>query len=649
MSKKEKFENLLKPGKIGSLKLKNRIIMAPIATNYAGPQGEISQRLIKYYKERAKGGAALITTGSAYIMPDYSIGQVTGNHIGIYKDSQIADLGELADAIKENGAKAAIQIFHGGRQARYKTPISFSDIPYTDVPSGKKVRVRKLNIEEIEGLEEAFAIAALRAKLAGFDAVNLHFANGYLGSESLSPKYNNRDDIYGGSTENRMRFCLNIIRRTKEKVGDDFPVYCRVSTQEFVDEGLTLEESKVIIKEFEKAGMVGIDLSSGVGESVKHAMPPACMPRGFASSDAAEIKKELNIPVIIAGRINDPFLAEEILREQKADFIAMGRALIADPHLPKKVVVGIPEDIKMCTACNECRKRVIDKLHLRCAINPIAGREIEHGNIRHVQKAKKIIIVGAGPAGMEAARICALRGHDVVLYEKTNELGGGQLRLAMTPPHKGEFKNIVSYYSNQLKKMSNLKLIFNKEATAELILKQNPDTVIIATGAEPLIPDIPGIERNIVCSYHEVLSSKKKIAGEVVIMGGGRVGCEVASFLGSSCEKVTIIEMLSEIGGDMEVATLFCLKEDLGRNNVNVLTNKKAIAITDEVVVAVDKNWNETRIKADAVILALGAKSVNGLKDKLIRIKELHVIGDAKEPRKIMDAIFEGFSAGNGV
>ena len=296
------FERLLEPGKIGNMTLKNRMVMAAMATNFAGPGGEVTPRLIEYYRRRSTGGVGLITVEAAYVMDDHGVGRSAPNELGLFKDTFIPDLGELVDAVHEAGAKIAIQPHHAGRQGQHPSPVSITDIPcgYYGTP------VRKLSLRELEELEDAFAEASFYAKKAGFDAVELHFANGYLPSQSLSPKFNNRTDIYGGNFENRLRFCLNIIKKTRSKVRPDYPLYCRLLTQEFVPGGLTIDDTKLIAKELEKAGLVAIDLNNGIRESVIHTIPPACLPRGFASDLAKEMKSAVNIPVIIAGRINDP-------------------------------------------------------------------------------------------------------------------------------------------------------------------------------------------------------------------------------------------------------------------------------------------------------------------------------------------------------
>lgn len=643
------FYKLVEPGRIGSLTTRNRIVFPPMATNLATPDGGVSERLIRYYQRRAKGGAGLITIEATYIMDDGGIGRSVPNVLGIYKDSQIAGLSELVDAIHDFGSRIAIQPQHAGRQALHSHPVSISDIPCGHYGTP----VRKLSISELEEIEDAFAEAAYRAKRAGFDAVNLHFANGYLPWQSLSPKFNNRNDIYGGTFERRLMLCLNIIRKTRKKVGEDFPLYCRMSTQEFVDGGLTVEDTALIAKEFEKAGLDAIDLNNGIRESVFHTIPPACLPRGFAADLAAEVKKAVNIPVFIAGRINDPFVAEKILEEGKADFVSMGRALIADPDLPRKVMEGRTDLIRPCIACNlGCRRRVLTEgRSIRCSVNPMAGREIELEPLPKAAEPKKVCIIGGGPAGLEAAVTAAKRGHSVELYERESKLGG-LLHIGSVPPHKEELLNIVNYYEAELRELPDVTVHLGEEFAPSRVSESQCDVTVVAVGSDPVIPPVPGCDRAEVYTAHQVLSGTTVRGERVVVVGGGSTGCETAEYLAKQGKRVRIIEMLDDVAIGEDTAVKYCLLKRLGELGVEIDCGLKLQEITDKEVIALERKTLELKhIEADSVVLALGVRSkrafLEGIPEELKG--SLIVIGDACEPGRILEAISSGHHAARAI
>jgi len=472
------MDYLFKPIEIRKMGLKNRIVMPSIGCFFVGEQ------LKNFYIERADGNVGLIVIGPTAIDED------NPSYINVYNDEFIPELRDLAESIKAHGSRVGLQLWHPGRYSSFPGDhvVSASDIP---APIFTRQRPRALTIPEIENLEDEFADGALRTKKAGFDCVEFTAATGYLISQFLSSATNKRTDKYGGSLENRARFLLNIIDKTRDKVGEDFPILCRISGNEYVEGGNTLEDQKSIAIMLEKAGVDALNVNVGWHESPIDQMS-MMVPRGGFIYLAAKIKEVVNIPVIASHRINDPVLANDIIKEGKADMVAMARPLIADPELPKKAKEGRFNEIRTCIACNSCFDMVFEGLPITCLVNPAVGRESEF-KITPVDTPKKVIIVGGGPGGMEAARVTHLRGHNVSLYEKDRRLGG-QINLITACPDMEEFANVPRYYNNQLKDVD---IVYNVDIKPDFLIDQKPDAIIVATGASPIIPNVPGVE----CMY----------------------------------------------------------------------------------------------------------------------------------------------------
>lgn len=639
-----KYPELFKPGMIGKMRVKNKIVFAPCTTNFAGPLGEVTDRLIKYYRERAKGGVGLIIIENTQVK--YPEGKNVSCQLRLDDDKYIPGYQELAEALHVYGARVFQQIHHAGRQPHNTEgvqPTAPSAIPcgFLQIP------VRELTTAEIWDLVERFSETALRVQRTGIDGVEFHGAHGYLIGQFMSPHTNQRIDEWGGTFQRRMKFIMEIIKRTRQKVDPDFPLCLRYSADEFVPGGLNMDDGKEIARMAEAAGIDVLHVSAGIYESMPRLLEPMRFEEGWRVYLAQEIKKVVRIPVITVGQIKTPSFAERILEEGRADFVALGRPLIADPEWPQKAVEGRDEDIRKCISCNiGCiGGHVFADLYMRCTVNPAVGREREEQwvELKPAEKKKKIMVVGGGPGGMEAARVASLRGHKVTLYEKESELGG-QLRIAAVPPGKDKLNYIIEYYSHQLGK-AGVKVELGKVVDEKLIQEAKPDVLIIATGAAPLIPDIPGISGKNVLTYQDILSGKAEVPAEkVVVAGGGTVGCETSLYLAERSKKVTIVEMLGELAVDEEPITRFdLLTEQLPKAGVQSLTKRTITEISDKGVTVLDPLGRKSLVEADNVIIALGAKSVQTLEGKVKDIvPEVYAIGDSKEPRKIINAIYEG-------
>ena len=637
-----KLKRLFEPVKIGKLELKNRIVMPALNTKFGTEWGAVNDRLIDYFVERAKGGVGLIIIENTCV--DWPAGKAGTNPIRADEWKFIQGLHDLAEAVHLYGAKIATQLQHPGRQGSSLTAaegqqlVAPSEIPC--LPTGAEMP-HALTVEEIGVLIGKFIMGATITKAAGFDAVEIQGGHGYIITEFMSPYTNKREDEYGGDFEGRMKFPVAIIEGVRMVVGPDFPIIFRMSADEYVEGGLTLEDNKLIARRLEAAGVDALNVSAGIYESppwYSRIFPTAGMPMGCNVPLAQEIKKVVKIPIIVAGKLGDPVLAEKVLKEGKADLIAMGRSLLADPELPKKAYEGRLEDIRPCIYCNEaCIGNISRFWRISCVVNPALGREKEYA-IEPAKKRKRVLVVGGGPAGMEAARVAALRGHKVTLYEKAKTLGG-QLRAASAPQFKKPIGDLAEYLENQIGKLG-VKVELDVKATPTLIKRLKPDVVVLATGATPVIPDIPGAQASKVATAIDILLGRKRTGEKVVIIGGGEVGSELAWFLAEKGKKVTIIEMLGGVAMDMNMFSRFYLMDKLAELGIETLLNTTAQEITDKGVVAVDMEGNKQAIEADTVILATGFRPDNGLENKLKgAVSEIYTIGDCVKPGKIWGAI----------
>ena len=648
-----RFERLFSPIQVGPVELRNRIIMPGMEAALTNEDGSMSERAIRFYEARARGGAAMIIPSSTAVAPE---GRVTPFAPGIWNDAVIRGWADLAKAIHRHGSTLVVQLSHGGRQvAPGLEAVAPSAIPspplfrvtYATVAPKPSVP-RELSIAEIEDLIEKFAEGARRAKEAGADGVEIHGAHGYLISQFLSPYSNKRADAYGGTIEGRLKFAVEVIKRTREKVGRDFLVQLRLSAEELTPGGLQIRETKVMVPFLVEAGLDALSVSAGTYNlDGYHVLVPLPMdPLGTHYDRAAALKEVCSVPVIAVGRIKDPLLAEQILREDKVDLIAMGRALIADPDLPNKAAAGDLDEIRPCLSCGlGCGVYFMSGIGMTCTLNPSAAKE-EEMVITPAEKTKNVLVVGGGPGGLEAATVAAQRGHRVTLMEKSDHLGG-QWRIAAMPPLKQDISTGIKYLVAQAEK-AGVTIEMNKEVTPETVDDLEPDVVVVATGAAPLVPDIPGVENEIVCTAIDVLSGAVPPGNRAVIVGGGQLGLEMADYMRErEVEQLVVVEQLPEAGVGLLSSFARDMLSRLNAWGARIITSATVKEITEDGVV-LDKGGEEETIHGmDSVVLALGVESVDELSKRLEgKVAEVHVIGDAKEPRNALEAVAEGAQIG---
>ena len=630
---------LLEPIKVGCRILKNRIVMPPMEARLNTPAGDVTQDMIDYYAERAKGGASAIIVESTFIDGKESRSSLISS--GLHSDHFIKGKNLLAEAIQDNGALAILQLSHGGRQAKAAAtglqPVA---------PSALECKVtqrmpRALKVSEIEQIEDDFAAAAMRAKMAGFDGIEIHGAHGYLIFSFFSPYSNIRQDIYGGSIENRARFAVNIAKKIKQKVGNDMIVGLRISGTDFIENGFTIDMACQSVKLLEEY-IDYVHVSGGIYETSNlNTIVSLYGPYANLVPLAAKMKKSVNIPVITVGSL-DVALGEQALREGKADIVAFGRALIADPYLPKKVAEGRAGDIRPCIRGNEgCISRFYTGCAMRCEVNPACGREREF-EIKKAAEQKRVLVAGGGVAGMEAARIADLMGHKVTLLEKSNTLGG-HLIEGSAPDFKDKVSELLEWQKRQLKK-SGVDIRMQTAADKETVESIKPDALVIAIGSDYMQHDIEGSQYAVFAD--KALLDPESLGECVVVVGGGLIGTETALMLAQQHgKKVVILEMLEDIARDHEPGSKESLLYYLEEAGVEILCGYKVDRIEKDQVAC--SSGKEARcIKADSVVIATGLcarnKAVSELKNI---IDKTFVIGDCKSARRIFDAFHDAWKA----
>lgn len=635
--------NLFSPIKIKSMELANRAVMAPMGTNLGNEDGTVSEANIAYLRRRAQGGPGLIITEVTSVHPS---GSAINKELAAYDDRFIPGLKRLAEVAHTAGCKIALQLHHAGRESLFllKQGQAIAPSPIRSLVFG--LTPREMTKEEIKEIIAAFGTAALRAKKAGFDAVEIHGAHGYLLTQFLSPLANQRQDEYGGSLANRARFIIEVIEEVRRKVGEDFPISLRLSIEEFIKGGYTIEEMQKVVPDFVSAGVDIIHASIGThGSPAGITSAPAEYEPGFNTWRARKIKEVVDVPVIAVGRFTDPFLADEVIERQEADLVAFGRQFLADPDFLLKAREGRAEEILKCIACNQgCIERLLlGEGTIRCALNPETGQEIIYP-IGPAKTPRKIWIVGGGPAGLTAAKEAARLGHQVTLFEKESELGG-QLRYASKPPFKEIYADWIKWLVSEVaKKRVNIRL--NTAVTESLVDQEKPEAIIIAWGGEKIIPQIPGIEHSIVCDAWQILSEEVRPRSQIAIIGGGLIGMETADFLCQKGAKITIIEALKKSPVLKITSHGYMLHKRLKENQVNFIFNATVKEIGEDYIIASIEGQEQKLAPVDQVVIAVGLQPRNGLAEFLnARGYRYLVVGDALQPRRIMEATEEGAKA----
>jgi 2-enoate reductase len=658
------FARLFEPIRIGRIEVKNRIAMAPMGiVGLLNPDGSPGPRALDYYLERARGGVGLIITGVFRVenevenFPGLSA-RVTPQALGAFA--------ELAETVHALGTKIFVQLTAGfGRVAsplrlQGKQPVSASAIPYYWDP---RQTCRELTTEEIKKVVKAFGHAATVLAAAGLDGIELHGHEGYLFDQFMTPFWNKRTDQYGGSLDGRLRLSVEVLQEIKKKAGPDFLVQYRFGLkhyikglnsgalpgEKFIEAGRDIEEGLQIARRLEAAGFDSLHVDAGCYDSWYWTHPPVYQKTGFMADMAAAVKKVVKIPVIAVGKLSVPEFAESIIAEGRADIVALGKGLLSDPFWVKKIEEGQPQRIRPCIGCHDgCMGRVTKGKPLSCAVNPAAGRERLY-RLERVERPKKVAVVGGGPAGMEAARVAALRGHKVTLWEKGKSLGGHLLE-ASVPEFKKDLAQLLNWFERELDTLD-LEIRTGVEINADILRRENPEVTIIATGSQPIIPDVPGALAGKIVTAIDLLLGRAAVGEKVVVLGGGLIGCEIALWLAQQGKKVAVVEILGDLlsaGIPVQHMNRLMLLDLLKFHEVEVITNTTILKVLEDGRLLFN---NQRRFPPpDKIVTAVGLKPERELYQSLQgKISNLYLIGDSRNPQNVMTAVWDAYEVGRMV
>ena len=636
-----KFEAMFQPIQIGPMTVANRFVMSPMGNNFANTDGSMSERSASYYGARAKGGFGLITFEATVVYKEAKGGP---RKPCLYDDSTVSSFQAVIAACHQAGAKVSIQLQHAGPEGNTKVtgyPLkAASAIP----ASCGRETPEAITRDELYRLIECYGDAAVRAKKAGADAVEIHCAHGYLVSTFISARTNKRVDEFGGSFENRMRLPKLIIENIRKKTGNSLAIICRINATDDVEGGQTAQDAAAVASYLEKeCGVDGLHLSRAVHLHDECMWAPSLIHGGFSADYVTEIKRAVSIPVITVGRYTEPQFAELMVAEGRADLVAFGRQSIADPEMPNKAKDGRLDLMNPCIGCLQgCVPNMFKGEPITCLVNPLVGREAD---LKPAEKKKNVMVIGGGPGGLYAAFTAAQRGHAVTLYEKGDILGGN-MRLAAYPPGKGDITNMVRSFIAKCEEYG-VKTVMNTEVTPAMVAEAKPDAVIVATGSNPLVLPIPGINDTGVIHAGDLLDGKASVGKKVLVVGGGMVGCEVADFLGELGHEVSVIELRDQLGPDVIPEHRKFLMKDFETYHVQGVTGAKVAQFFPDGVSYTLADGTEGRLEGfDNVVLAMGYRNNDTISEEIKKIvAETYVIGDAVKARKALDATAEGLNA----
>ena len=651
-------DRLVEPFQLGSLTIPNRVVMTTIKLGYGNKKGEVNQRHIAFYRRRAEGHVGLITTASLYIQLN---GRELPTQLGIHNDELIPGLQKLTESVHAAGGLIMAHINHAGRAVNPKLVPQKDQVSASDVlcPANQVIPI-PLTKEGIAEIVSAFGAAACRVQKAGFDAIEIPFNHGYLIHQFLSPHTNRREDEYGGSLDNRLRFGREIIAAVKAEVSDDFPIVVRLNAKDYVPGGLEIEDAIDISRALETTGIQALSITSGtMCESIPFCLYPTGTPKANLLPLAAQVKDAVSLPVIVAGRIRTPDVAREALSAGQTDLIGLGRPFLADPDWVQKTETGDEEGILLCAACHQgCLGELRLGHGTSCMFNPLTGREAEI-QVTPAEEPRRVMVIGGGPGGMEAAIIAAQRGHQVTLYERDDYLGG-RLREAVSVPYKEDFADLIRFQQVYLER-ENVDVRLNTEVTPELVLKELPDVIVLAAGAEPIVPPFPGLEESRWMTAYDLLDGKSEVKTETAyIVGAGTAGLETAEYLAQRGVKSIVVKRKPEVGGKLDPLARAVLLKRLETMGVDVRTGVEVIRFKNSeegatTVVARHyphrENGPDLRFNAETVVIALGLHPDRTLAEALESQGDapVHIIGDYVEPREALEAVWEGFEIGNKV